>query len=163
MFPLLCIFSEGNWHNLSEWALTRACGWPNFRSTVRRASWYIVPQFANSAITLFALPATCVFKYISLTSSVGDAETMALLNWSKHSWHWTGSPLYWDHFHLARWSFVAAANSCAMPWSVRFAGATGAAWPIVGINGGALKPNGLRWHEVVVFPVEYSAVWEDCY
>ena len=161
MFSILCCSSEGNWLNLSKWALTTDCGRLNFRSSVRRASWYIVPQYVNSAMVVFDLPVTSVLKHVSLTSSVRDSVSMALLNWLNYPSHRRGSPLYWDSFHSGKWSFLDAANSCARSETVRLAGATGAAWPIVGINNRALIFNGLWWHEVVVIPVEYGAVWED--
>ena len=84
--------------------------------------WYMVPQYSISAIAVFALPVTSVFKYYSLTTSVRDAESMALLNWRNHSCHWRGSPLFWDSFHSGRWSFLDTANNCEKSWTVRFAG-----------------------------------------
>ena len=64
-------------------------------------------------------------------------------------------------FRLWKMGFLGAANSCAKSWTVRLADATGAAWPAIGLNGGALILNGFCWFEVVVIPVEYGAVWED--
>ena len=44
IFSLLCILTLGKLLNLSKYALTIACGCPNFRSSVFRASLYIEPQ-----------------------------------------------------------------------------------------------------------------------
>ena len=160
-FPLLWTFSARKWFNLSKWALTRACSWPNICSSVPKASWYIVLQYAKSAIAVFVFPISSVFRYVSLTKSEGNAESVALSDWSNHSCHWRGSTLFLDSFHTGRWSFLDAANSSAMYWTFKLAGATGAAWPVVGTNGEALILHGFCWREVLMIPVEYDAIWED--
>ena len=105
MLSLLCIFNGGNELSLSKCALTTAWGWPNLRSSVLSASLYITPPYANSATAVLALPVTRVFKYVNLTSSVKDCESMALLNCPNHSCHCKGSPLYYDNFHSGSGSF----------------------------------------------------------
>ena len=44
MLSPLCILNGGKLLNLSNWALTTACDWPNFRCKVLSASLYIAPQ-----------------------------------------------------------------------------------------------------------------------
>ena len=111
---LLCIFNGGKELSLSKCALTTACGRPNLRSSVLSASLYITPQYANSAMVVLAFPVIRVFKYVNLTSSVKDCESMALLNYPKYSCHCRGSPLYCDNFHSGSESFflqvIASAN-----------------------------------------------------
>ena len=99
MLSLLCIFSGGKELSLSKCALTTACGWPNLRSSVLSASFYITSQYANPAMAVLAFPVTRVFKYVNLTSSVKDCASMALLNCPNNSCHCRGSPLYCDNFH----------------------------------------------------------------
>ena len=81
----MCIFSGGKELSLSKCALTTACGWPNLRSSVLSASLYITLQYANSAIAVLAFPVTRVFRYVNLTSSDKDCESIALLNCPNHS------------------------------------------------------------------------------
>ena len=115
MLSLLCIFSGRKELSLSKCALTTACGWPNLRLRVLSASLYITQQYANPAMVVLAFPATRVFKYVNLTSSVKNYESMALLNCPNHSCHCRGSPLYSDNFHSGNGSFfmqvTASANS----------------------------------------------------
>ena len=100
--------------SLSKCALTTAWGWPNLCSSVLSASLYITPQYANSATAVLAYQVTRVFKYVNLTSSVKDCESMALLNCPNHSCHCRGSPLLSDSFHTGNGSFflqvIASAN-----------------------------------------------------
>ena len=44
MLPLLCILRGLKLISLFKCALTTACGWPNLRSIVLSASFYIKPQ-----------------------------------------------------------------------------------------------------------------------
>ena len=162
IFWLLYNFCAWTWLNWCKLELTIARGWPDLHSSVRNASWYIVPQYANSAMAVFALPVTSVFKYVNLTSFVSVAESIALLIWPNHSCNWWGLPLYRNSFHSGGWSFFDAPNSSARFWTGILAEATGAASPIVGINGRALILNGLCWREVLTIPVEYGgAVLKD--
>ena len=106
MFSLLCIFSCGKGLSFSKFAPTTACGWPKFCSVVLSASQYITPQYANSAMAVLVFPVARVFKYVKLTSSVKDCESMVLLNCPNHSCHCKGSPLYADKFHWGKGSFI---------------------------------------------------------
>ena len=153
MFSIFCSFSARNWFNLSKWALTTVCGWPNLRWSVRGASYYILPQYANYATAIFALPVASVSQHVGLTSSKRVAESRALSNWPNHSCYWRGLPLYWDSFQSGRMSSLDVAHSCASSWKVEPAGTIVAAWSNVGMYGGALILNGVCWREVVVIPV----------
>ena len=62
MFLLLCFFSGRKKLSLSKCALTTASSWLNLRSSVLSASFYIIPQYANSLIASFAFPVNRVFK-----------------------------------------------------------------------------------------------------
>ena len=50
-------------------------------------------------------PITRFFKYVSLTSSAKDCESMALLNCPNNSCQCRGSLLYSDNFHSGNGSF----------------------------------------------------------
>ena len=114
ILSLLCIVSGGKELSLSKCALTTAWGWPDLRSSVLSASLYITRQYANSAMAVLAFPVTRVFKYVNLTLSVKDCESMALLNCLNHSCHCRGSPLYSENFHSGNGLFflqvIASAN-----------------------------------------------------
>ena len=112
MLSLLCILSGGKELSLSKCALTTACGRPNLRSSVLSASFYIKPQYANSAMASLAFPVTSVFKYVNLTSSVKDCASMALINCPNYSCHCSWSPLYCDNFHSGGGSFFFASANC---------------------------------------------------
>ena len=121
MLSLLCIFNGGKELSLSKSALTTACGWPHLRSSVLGASLYITPQYANSAMAILAFPVTRVFKYVKLTSSFKDCESVALLNCPNHSCHCSGSPLYCDNFHSGSGSFFLQVMASAN-WFIKSAG-----------------------------------------
>ena len=115
MLSLLYNFSGGKELRLSKCALTTAWGWPNLRSSVLSASLNINPQYANSAMAVSAFPVTRVYKYVNLTASVKDCESMALLNCPNNSCHCRGSALYSDNFHSGNGLFflqVSASANC---------------------------------------------------
>ena len=128
IISLLCIFSGGKELSLSKCALTTAWGWPNLRSSVLCASLYITPQYANSAMAVLVFPVTRVSKYVKLTSSFKDCESMALLKCPNHSCHCRGSPVYCDNFYSGNGSFflqVIASANCFIKSAVSKVGAEG--------------------------------------
>ena len=66
-------------------------------------------------MAVLAFPVTRVFKYVYLTSSVKDCESMALLNIPNRSCHCRGLPLYSKNFHSGNGFFflpVIASTNC---------------------------------------------------
>ena len=76
-------------------------------------SLYVVPQHANSAISVFDLPVTAIFRYVNLASSVSGAKSMAFFDWLDHSCHCRGFRLYWASFYSVRSSFLEDASTWA--------------------------------------------------
>ena len=86
MLSLLCIISGGKELSLSKCALTTACA----KCLVLSASLYIILRYASSLIAVFAFPVRYGFNQVSLTSSVSDFESKALLKWPNPSCHCRG-------------------------------------------------------------------------
>ena len=118
MLSLLCIFSGMKELSLSNCALTTAWCWPNLCSSVVSTSLYIILHYANSAIAVLSFPFTRDFKYVNLTSSVKDCESMALLNCSNHLCLYRVSTLYSDNYH----SIVRLTSDCIRQLLYQFRG-----------------------------------------